>query len=94
MPVQQPLRRKRNRFITVPATPMAAKAVSPAKRPMTMASMVLYSCWRMFPKIRGRASDTSWGGMEPRVRAAVSTACHLTVSSGEIRIAQGETVVK
>lgn len=33
MPVQQPLRRKRNRFITVPATPMAAKAVSPAKRP-------------------------------------------------------------
>ena len=41
MPVQQPLRMKMNRFITVPATPTAPKAAPPKKRPMMKASTVL-----------------------------------------------------
>ena len=41
MPLQQPLRTKMNRFITVPATPMAAKASRPTQRPMMKASAAL-----------------------------------------------------
>lgn len=45
--------RNRNRFITAPATPMAAKALSPTNRPTITASTVLYSCCRILPASSG-----------------------------------------
>lgn len=40
-PVHTPTRANKNRFMTVPAMPIAANSPVPAKRPMTNASMVL-----------------------------------------------------
>ena len=94
MPVQQPLRRKKEQVHHRPRHPDGGKGGLPGEAADDHGVYGVVQLLEDVPKNQGRASDTSWGRMEPQVRAAVSTACHLTVSSGEIRIAQKEIVVK
>ncbi len=95
MPVQQPLRRKKEQVHHRPRHPDGGKGGLPGEAADDHGVYGVVQLLEDVPKKSGgRASDTSWGGMEPRVRAAVSTACHLTVSSGETRDSTGRNSCK
>ena len=64
-PVASPLKNPMTPKTSWPVEPTAARASRPRKRPTMRQSVVLYSCWKMFPASRGRVKRTICGRIAP-----------------------------
>ena len=67
-PDEIPTNRLTNRLMSTPVEPpTAASACLPTKFPTTMASAVLYSCWKKVPSKMGKKKASSCFQMTPSV---------------------------
>jgi len=70
-PMENPLKKKTDMLVIMVVELTAARAWVPTKFPTTMESTVLYSIWKIFPIIRGRANSRISRGMLPEVMSLV-----------------------
>ena len=66
-PVEKPLKKKTSMLTIIVVEPMAARACLLTKFPTMTESTVLYSIWKTFPSISGRAKATSCPRIGPLV---------------------------